>query len=316
MKDNYKAYKALDKKIDLLYEEEKYKEAVQLLEKSYSQFPEYDFELKVYALYCCRNDKNYQMCLQLLNEGLAIGYFYGLQWEGWDPMRDMPGWNEIIKLNDENRAVAEKTSKMEYKVYKPNDYDSEKMYPMFIVLHGDGNACNIKDFSMEWKPEPIVNKGFIVAYVQSSHPECTGGFGWTYNYEKSRTEIGEAYSSICEEYSIDKNQVLLGGFSGGSMASLNVMMNNTFPLKGIVALCPNETDDTNDENMKEAAERGMKLVLLEGEKSGEVAYHHQLMKSAEKSNLPAKYVINKGAGHNVPDNFDQILIDAVDFLLE
>lgn len=315
MKHNYKEFKALDEKVDALFEEQKYDDAVALLERSYDQFPQYNFELTVYALYCCRESKDYDKCLALLDEGLDKGYFYGLGWSGWDPMKGYSQWDGILKRNEKNREKVQKDTRMEYKVFLPENYDKEKSYPMLIALHGDGNACNIEYFSKDWKPDGLTGKDWIVAYVQSSHGECTGGFGWTYDYGKSRSEIKEAYDLICREYSVDRRKVLVGGFSGGSMASLNLMMNDAFPMKGIVALCPNETDDCTEDNIKKAAERGTAMVLLEGEKSGEVAFHKELMTLAGKHNMRAEYIINKNAGHIVPRDFDMILEKAVEFLM-
>lgn len=40
------------------------------------------------------------------------------------------------------------------------------------------------------------------------------------------------------------------------------------------------------------------------------------MKSAKKCGLPAKYIINKGAGHEVPEDFGRVINEAVDFLME
>jgi len=314
MNTNYAKYKELDKEIDSLFEEKKYEEAISKLESSYDQFPEYDFQLKVYTLYCSRENKNYKKCLDLLYEGLSKGYFYGLKWEGWDPMKEFPEWENILEKNNENRALVEKNSKMEYKVLTPAEYDKNSAYPLFMILHGDGNGCNIEDFSKEWRADILLSKGFVVSYVQSSQPECTGGFGWTSDYEKTRKEIAEAYNKIIDEHSIDRERVILGGFSGGSMASLNVLMNNTIPLKGIMALCPNETDDCTEKNIQKAAERGSRMVLLEGEKSDEVPFHLELMKSAEKFNMPAIYLINKNTGHNVPKEFNDIINKAVDFI--
>ena len=170
MKKNYEAYKTLDKKVDHLFDSENYKEAITMLENSYGQFPEYDLELKTYALYCCREDKNYVKCLELLQEGLSKGYFYGLKWDSWNPLRSLSGWKEIEEKNALIRAEVQKNSKMEYKVFLPENYDKNKQYPLFITLHGDGNGCNIEDFSQDWKPDPLLKRGFIAAYVQSSQP--------------------------------------------------------------------------------------------------------------------------------------------------
>jgi predicted esterase len=315
MNENYKEYKILDSEIDRLFEEKRFKEAINKLEESYEKFPQYDFELKVYAIYCCRENGDYEKCMQLLNEGLNKGYFYGLSWEGWNPLKEFDQWKEILIRNESNRQIVQENSKMQYRVHTPENYDENTAYPLFISLHGDGNGCNIEDFSNEWKPDPLLEMGFVTAYVQSSHAECTGGFGWTSDYKKSREEIREAYDHICLSYSIDQDKVIIGGFSGGSMASLNMMMNNAIPMKGIVALCPNATEDCTDENIQKAAARGEKIVLLEGEKSGEVPFHKELLQSAEKYGMDAQYIINKNAGHVVPADFDKTIVKAADFIL-
>lgn len=316
MKNNYKEYKILDRQIDALYDERKYDEAINLLEDSYEKFPDYDFELKFYCLICYRGKKNNKKCLDLLLEGLSQGYFYGLHWQMWNPLKDSPKWSEIERTNQINKKIAQNQAKMEYKVFTPEQYKENNNYPLFITLHGDGNACNIEDFTKEWQPTPLLQRGFIVAYVQSSHVECTGGFGWTTDYNQSRKEINDAYMQICDQYSIDKKKVIVGGFSGGSMASLNLMINETFPIKGIVALCPNETDDCTEENIQKVAANNIKMVLLEGEKSGKIEFHYNLMKWAEKYKLPAKYIINKETGHNVPEDFDRMINKAMDFLIK
>ena len=312
MKHNYKEYKALDHEIDELYEAERFEEAIEILEKSYKILPEYYFELSTYALYCYSASKKYEKCLDLLKEGTIKGYFYGLKWSGWDPLRNYFLWKEIEKRNEENRALALATSKMEYKVYTPEGYNKDKKYPLFFILHGD--TGNIDHFRNEWKPDFLIKNGFIVAYIQSSNPTAASFFEWTSDYKRSRNDISDCYDILSHDYSIDKTKVILGGFSGGCMASLNVVMNNTIPVQGIMALCPNETDDCNDENIRKAAARGTRLVLLEGEKSGEVPFHLELMKSAKKHNLPSIYMINKNASHNVPDNWDEVVREAIEFI--
>lgn len=312
MKDNYKKYKALDQKVDELCESEKYEEAIELLEKSYVLFPEYYFELSSYTLWCYKDIKKYEKCLDLLKEATNKGYFYGLKWKTWDPLRNYSLWNEIEKKNEENRAIVLASSKMEYKVYTPDGYNKDKTYPLFFILHG--NTDNIDRFKKEWKPDFLLKNQFIVAYIQSSNPAETSYFEWTSDYKRSRNNILDCYNILCHDYSIDKTKVILGGFSGGCMASLNAVMNNTIPVQGIVALCPLETDDCNDENFKNVAKRGTKLVLLEGEKSGEVPFHLELMKSAKKHNLPAMYIINNDASHNIPDNWDAVVRKSIEFI--
>ena len=117
MKHNYKEYKALDHEIDELYEAERFEEAIEILEKSYDKFPDYDVEINSYTLHCYRASKNYDKCLDLLKKGTDKGYFYGLKWSAWDPLRNYLLWEKIEKRNEENRALVLASSKMEYTVY-------------------------------------------------------------------------------------------------------------------------------------------------------------------------------------------------------
>ncbi len=316
MNNNYEEYKALDKSIDELYGEGKYEEAIEQLEASYNQFPDFDYELKTYTLYLYRQIKNSGKCIELLKEGVGKGYIYGLQWSSWDYLRDHPQWDEIEKKNEENRAVASDESKMEYRVYKPEGYDEYKSYPLMILLHGDGNGCNIEDFSKEWKPETFTNKGFIVAYLQSSYPECSNGFGWTNDYGRARKDILEGYNKVCEEFSVDMDNIHLGGFSGGAEVALSIMLENTVPARGFLALCPDETEGFCEKNMMDAKKRGIRLAILEGEKSGEVLFQQEFIRSAKKNDIPCIHKINENAGHCVPENWNAILDETVDFLIQ
>jgi len=312
MKYNYKEYKALDKKVDELCDQEKYKEAIELLEKSYDKLPEYYFELSTYAIYCYLDIKNYSKCLALLKNGVDKGYFYALKYKRFEPLRNNILWKEIEKGNEENRALTLTASKMEYKVYTPEGYNKETKYPLFFILHGDSG--NIEHFSNEWKPDFLLKNNYIVTYIQSSNPVETSFFEWTSNYINSRNNISDCYHIMCNNYSIDKNKVIIGGFSGGCMASINLVMNNIFPVQGVIALCPNETDDCNDKNIKKAADRGTRLVLLEGDKTGEVPFHLELIRLANKYNLPAIYNRNKNSSHNIPDNWDNVVKKSIDFI--
>lgn len=145
--------------------------------------------------------------------------------------------------------------------------------------------------------------------------ECYKGYGWTKDYEKSREEILKAYKEITGTYSADPSRVVLGGFSGGAMASLNVLANLTLPLRGIIALCPNETEDTGEDPLGRAAERGVKVVLLEGEKSGDVPYQRQLLETFAKVGIPCQYILNPGVGHTVPADMGERALAAVDFIV-
>ncbi len=215
-------------------------------------------------------------------------------------------------INTINKTKAIETSEMKYEVYTPVGYDNSKTYPLFLVLHGDGG--NIDVFSKEWTPDILLEEGFIVAYIQSSSPALTDCFEWTTDYVNSQKNITECYNILVDKYSIDLTKVYLGGFSGGCMASLNVLLNNTVPVQGVIALCPAEMYFCTEDSLKEAALRGAKIALFEGDKYGEVTHHLELVASAGIHNLPIMYSINKDAGHYVPENWNEQLKKGIKFI--
>ena len=138
-------------------------------------------------------------------------------------------------------------------------------YPLFIALHGHG-VCNIKEFSNYWKPHVFTQAGFIFVYLQSSQLLCHEGYGWMDDYETANRDIAQCAQFIKTEYPINDSEVLIGGFSGGAIAAINFVMSDIIPVKGFIALCPEVKPSAfTEENVRLAAKRGVRGVVMEGE---------------------------------------------------
>ncbi|MBI9101617.1 MAG: hypothetical protein JEY99_04315 [Spirochaetales bacterium] len=305
-----------DRQIDQMVSEGKIIEAVKVMEENRYRYPGEDHLISSNILFCYREIKDYRKCFEIIDQEHEKGYFFAFEWEGWDPLRTMPGFTEMNSRNETLRTEYQTKSKLTWKVHLPADYDSKNKYPLLILLHGDGNGCNIEFFSNQWGPKTSTEKGWITAYVQSSQVSCYKGFGWTQDYGKSRSDIQKAYDQICTEYSVDENRIIAGGFSGGSMASLNLLGNGTLPLRGVITLCPNETEDTELEKLEKAAESGIRVVLLEGELSGDIEYHKKLMANCKIAGIPAEYTILPGIGHAIPLDIDEKTLEAIEFIID
>lgn len=305
-----------DKKIDGLYMNNKYQEAINRLDSAMSRFPEHRFEMYYYKLLCHRSLGNFKTCLDMIEAGNRDGYYLDISWEKWDPLRSLDGYEKINKQNLALRAKAQEKAKMIYTVHLPEGYSEQTQHPLFIVLHGDGNCCNIDYFQKEWKPDAMLKRGMIVVYIQSSHVHCPGGFGWTNDYPRARQDIQSCYRDIIRDYSVDTRRVICGGFSGGSMTSINVMMNKTIPLKGIIALCPEKTDDVTPENIRKASEQKIKAVILKGENSETDPWQTSFMEDLQENGVNYIFIENKNIGHELPENFDPALNNAMDFIFD
>ncbi len=311
-----KTYLEFDQELDQLLAEEKTDAAIKLMEKNRPLYPDHDHMTASNILFCHRELGNFDRCLEIIQQEHKKGYFFGLNWDAWDPIRVLPDYKKIISQNEKLKADYQIGLKPAWEVHLPAGYKADQEYPLLLLLHGDGNGCNIDFFSSQWKPEKALEKGWITAYIQSSQVSCYKGFGWTKNYKKSREDILTAFSVICNEYQIDRTRIILGGFSGGSMASLNLLGNNTLPLRGVIALCPDETEDTDEIRLGKAAGSGVRVVILEGELSEKVPYQEELMKRFRNTGIPAEHVINPATSHAIPRDMNEKMIEAMKFIME
>lgn len=317
----YNKFIELDKEIDGLFEQKKYNEALILLEDGLKTLPEQELKdnsflvmwdkIVVYTS-CEKYDEAFGIVRQTIEDGFSLPLHY----PRFKFLQQKSGYDDLKARNDKLISELKKSAKAEYKVYVPDNYDPMKRYPLFMALHGDG-MCNMQELSGYWKPDIFLANNVIFAYIQSSQVNCHNGYGWTYDLKTARMDIKYCYDSIASRYPIDESSILIGGFSGGAEASVDFTMSHIIPVKGFIALCPEiKTEAFTEENVKLAAERGVRGVFLEGELVLPMESEEEMLKVFDEVNLPYEYYINKGIGHRAPDDFDDKLNHAVKFILE
>jgi predicted esterase len=312
---DYRNYKLLDARIDARFEARDFESALGLIDQGLEAFPDRSVELDAYRLACHRELGHLERCLELMDEGLAAGRFYSIYWKSWDALRSLPGYAELDRRNRSNRDRAQVESLPRFQVVTPPGHDASRPHPLAIVLHGDGNGCHLDTMVHEWSAGPYLRRGFVVCYMQSSRVECTGGFGWTRDYGRSRSEIHGMMRKVAEQCRIDERCVVLGGFSGGAMASVDLLFDGSLPLKGVIALCPASTGGENPEALALAAAAGTRVVLLEGELSGLVEDQVALAGLLREAGVAHAFLRNPGIGHAIPADMDARLEEALDFIL-
>jgi predicted esterase len=317
----YNRFVELDRDIDHLYGQKKFNEAMDLYETGIKTLPEEEVRDNFSALIwtkavLCTVCSKYDECLDVIKQSVDMGFAFPLHFERFKPLMQKTGYRELHDRNARLLAGLNKAAKVEYVVHLPGDYDKQKQYPLFLALHGHG-MCNIKEFSQYWKPDVFLARGFIFAYVQSSQVICQDGYGWLDSPETSRRDIKECYDRIAEEYPIDEDSVLIGGFSGGAITSIDITMSNAIPIRGFIALCPEiKPEAFTGDNVQRASERGVRGVFMEGELALPVKSEEEMLDTFKETGLPCKYYINKGKGHEAPDDLDEKLDKALEYILQ
>ncbi|MCK4260974.1 MAG: hypothetical protein KAX49_18510 [Halanaerobiales bacterium] len=315
----YSTFKELYKDVSILGDQQKCSEALNLLKQALENFPTNEYQehfseiefAKATLSYECGMYEEY---IQILTEIIGQGFAYPQKYLNIMPVSD----ERFLKLKEKNLMLlnqAQKQAKLEYEVHLPEGYNEKKKYPLFLALHGNGG--NIKEFSDYWKPNRFTERGFIFAYVQSSQIWWHNGYGWTKNLSIARKDIQHCYDLISQQYLIDSEYTLIGGFSGGAIASLDITMANVFPVNGFVLLCPGLNPESfTKEKVVYAALRGVKGVLMEGELLAPVQSQEEMISLFREVGLQYKYIINKGIGHWFPDNLSEELENGLRFILE
>jgi predicted esterase len=310
----FKTYKEMREHLTELYLQEKYVEAADLLLWARETFPDYLYNNTYNLVLMHALSGRYEQGIEALQYALDRGIWYApylYENEIWKPLKDQAGFDKIFHQSEALKKIAQETAKPELLVLTPDDFDPKKSYPLFIALHGGSE--NIEVFKDRWKSKRM-SKEFITAYPQSSQVIAMNGFWWHENIELTRKEIAEAYHKVVNEYPVDTGNVIIGGFSSGGLAALEITLSNTIPVAGFIVLCPDRPESFNDKNILEAANRGVRGVLITAAQDERHALHEEMLETFEGQGLPCQYVVLPDIGHTYPEDLDKQIDQAIDHI--
>ncbi|EDL66597.1 poly(3-hydroxybutyrate) depolymerase [Bacillus sp. SG-1] len=119
-----------------------------------------------------------------------------------------------------------------YKLYVPNGYDSNKTYPLYVMLHGCTQDAS--QFATGTKMNTLADeKSFLVLYPeQTSSGNSNKCWNWFETAHQSRGSgepaiIAGMVNTVKNNYSIQDEHVYAAGLSAG--AAMSVIMGATYP---------------------------------------------------------------------------------------
>ena len=297
-----------------LYEQEKYEEAAALMEKGLLDFPDHTEANAFNLAFIYVKLEQFDKSMDALQYGLDHGVWfsiYAFLSDVWNPCRELEKFQKILDRNEELRQEAQKLAKPELVIVTPEKFEKSKKYPLFIALHG-GNS-NIVNFREAWKSEKL-KKEFITAYVQSSQIVAMNGFSWTEDIEIAKKEISEAYHKVLAEHSIKKNEVIIGGFSSGSVAAMEITFSNTIPVRGFISLCPGKPESFTEENIINAKRRGIRGTILTNEMDRRLEVQKEMVELLKTTGFKYCFEVTPNIGHWFPDDLDLKIDKAIDHI--
>jgi len=196
----------------------------------------------------------------------------------------------------------------------------EEGCPLFFFLHG--NLDTAQNNLQHWSH--LAFEGWIVAVPQSSWGMWTGAYGWT-TYELTRQENLRHYDNLTEQYSLDDDRLLLGGFSMGGGYALEMILNGELPVRGFILLGPaggiiDEVDEMAPSEWWEKLVGGwredLRGVILMGEADQTIPQEkiRKLVEMLNAAGIATQLRTFPGLAHEYPPDFESVADQAVDFI--
>jgi len=316
MEKKYSNFSEVKNEVTHLFKQQKYEEAASVYESVLKQFPEELSTMTWDLAILYKMLGKFEKSMDMFEYGLERKITYPL-WPGaglFAPLETFDRFKKIKEINAQLQAEATAQTEAEVVVITPEGYSDsdQKKYPLFIALHGwNGDAQSFQKF---WKSTKT-DKEYIQAFVQSSQVIAKNGFGWT-DFQLGRKDITKIYKKVVQEYPVDTQQVIIGGFSQGGQMALDIAIHNIIPTIGFVALKPGGgiPDDFNLEAVKKAVQRGLRGSIITGEKDHSLEDQKKMAKIFEQAKLPHQFIINKDQGHWFTTDFSQQLENAINHI--
>ncbi|MBO1579456.1 alpha/beta hydrolase [Bacillus sp. XF8] len=217
-------------------------------------------------------------------------------------------FHQMIRLCKEREEVAKKSEQADLKIIQGNNGIDNNL---LIALHGDQE--NMKIAEPYW--QSVASQGYLLALPQSSQIQFSEGYVWD-NVEKGSRELKEHYESIITNNHGELDYTIIGGFSAGARVSLHAILNKNITVKGFIFVAPwlPEVEEWED-LLNTLRDKGVKGYIVCGNQDEDCFECTQkFVALLEKKNIEYKYKVIENLNHDYPENFEEILQEAVRYI--
>lgn len=304
------------KQLFAFYNQQQYREALEVAQRAWQDCPEHDYDVLWWLACLYSRTGNLEKSLEAFQEALKRGYWWSKQLllcdPDLEPLHDHAEFHKILAECEARHRAAQAQAKPELLVFTPPTLPPEHLPPLLIALHARGG--NASQFAPYW--QPVLAQGWLLAVPQSSQVFSHEGFCWD-DREQAQRELTEAFEQIRSSYAFDPKQVISAGFSqGASLAILLALQGQPIPCRGCIAIVPSFRDlEALFPRMSQAAEQGLRVVLMTGDQDRYYAQAQQFCTKASRRGLKVQLWVEPGLGHEFPSDFATKLLKALDFIV-
>jgi predicted esterase len=167
----------------------------------------------------------------------------------------------------------------------------------------------------------------VLAAPWSSQVYCSDGRCWD-NLQSAEKDVKWAISQVRDKYAVDWKKLVFGGFSQGGGLSIYSALKRLAPNLGFVAVASSDwvvperpaperrkPSEAFSSFIKTSDCKGLRGVITIGDQDAFFPKVEQLYEMMVGRGLDGKLLVEKGIGHEYPQNFGTKLRTALDFVL-
>ncbi|WP_270180551.1 hypothetical protein [Alkalihalobacillus sp. CinArs1] len=297
------------KVIDLV-QNNRYDQSLEVMEEAKTQFSEKRDRLGHWKanVYCLQGKT--KEAIGELQSAIDNGFWWNPEILTTDPelslLKETEGFKRIIDqcetLFHENLKEAESLLKVDG---NPNAEVS------VMSLHWKGS--NVKDFSLEWKDDRILNK-YHIAFPQSSQLFSYGCFSWD-DPKQTQRDVEEMTSQFLNQHVRGQKPVILSGASQGGGRAVELALEKG-EFEYFIAVVPAFEDLAKLEKLAIDSKSNVRGCVITGDQDPFYETALKAVSLLRKHSVPCKLIVKEGMGHTFPQDLPKVFEEAVRFVLE
>jgi predicted esterase len=255
-------YASFRRQLTLLYSQKAYAQALDLLQQHPDIFPQqgmmYHWKM---CLAARANDPD--LAIQAFRDALEHGYVYpaALIREDDDlaSLQGIAAYEELARRSLQRFTEAETQTRPELVIIPPAGERVERA-PLLLGLHG--NSQNARLAANDWLP--IVEKGWVLAAVQSSQLLTSDAYIWN-DLARGTADVQKLFGTLNTTEAIDPERVVLGGFSMGGALAIQMAVTGAIKARGFIVVGPSLRDpEPLKPYLDSAAANGLRGYIIMG----------------------------------------------------
>ncbi len=292
-----------------LYAEGKYDQALRLAEQLAADFPQEAASTSLWRLCLLSRSGRTEQALRTMSQALQ----QGLWWEervlrdddDLAALQGLPAFETMVAECRRRRDEAQKSARPELVVALPQ---AQPPYPLLIALHGRGSSAG-RDLR-RW--QPVLARGWMLAMPQSSQCSSPAAFSWD-DAALAREQIAAQYRQLAEQYPLDAERLILGGFSQGAALAIQAALRGPIPARGFLAVVPGRNALDGLEGLVHSAPK-LRGYLVSGGRDPRKEVFTQIHDLLNRNGIACEMEDHPAMGHAFPPDFERSIDKALRFL--